>query len=394
MSVFLTIVLDGVGIGAQPDADEYGDAGSNTLAHVCAEQEPHLPHLTALGLGRIAPLAGVPAAERPQAHVGRMREVSAGKDSTTGHWELAGLQLDAPFPTYPEGFPPAVIDAFTDATGCDGVLGNKAASGTVIIEELGPEHAATGQPIVYTSADSVFQIAAHKDVIPLDRLYELCRIARREVCVGPHAVGRVIARPFVGSPGNYERISSERRDFARRPEDTPLHEHLQAAGVHTVSIGKIADLFAREGFDEMLKTTSNAHGIEVITNCLHAYAADPAPTFLWANLIDFDQAYGHRNDPAGFATALEAFDAALPDIIRALPESGVLVITADHGNDPTTGSTDHSREFVPLLAYHHRIEGNGADLGLRASFNDHAATVARYFDLPADAVPGTPFLPV
>ncbi|NBB72933.1 MAG: phosphopentomutase, partial [Bacteroidetes bacterium] len=308
MSLFVTIVLDGVGIGAQPDADRYGDAGSHTLGHVCATARPDLPHLTDLGLGRIADLDGVPPTDAPCAHFGRMREVSAGKDSTTGHWELAGLRLDAPFPTYPDGFPPPVIDAFVEATGCGGVLGNRPASGTVIIDELGPEHAATGHPIVYTSADSVFQIAAHKDVIPLDRLYELCRIAREDVCVDEHAVGRVIARPFVGTPGDYTRISAERKDFSRVPDDPPVQDVLQQHGVRTVSIGKIYDLFARRGFDDAIATKNNAEGIRATLE--HIRAHDGTPTFVWTNLVDFDQAFGHRNDPDGFARALEQFDAA------------------------------------------------------------------------------------
>ncbi len=378
MSLFVTIVLDGVGIGAQPDADCYGDAGSHTLGHVCATSHPELPHLAALGLGCIADLDGVPAVEAPQAHVGRMREVSAGKDSTTGHWELAGLRLDVPFPTYPDGFPPAVIDAFVEATGCGGVLGNRPESGTVIIDELGPEHERTGYPIVYTSADSVFQIAAHKDVISLDRLYELCRVARNEVCVGDHAVGRVIARPFVGTPGDYSRIAAERKDFSRVPDDSPVQDVLQQHGVRTVSIGKIHDLFARRGFDDAIKTTSNMDGIEATLDEIRAH--DGTPTFVWTNLVDFDQAYGHRNDPDGFARALEQFDAAVPDLLGAVPADSRLVLTADHGNDPTTPSTDHSREFVPLLY----VDGTtpGRALGLRPSFNDHAATVADYFGVP------------
>jgi phosphopentomutase len=386
MSLFVTIVLDGVGIGAQPDADRYGDAGSNTLGHVCATARPDLPHLADLGLGRIADLEGVPATGTPHAHFGRMREVSAGKDSTTGHWELAGLRLDAPFPTYPDGFPPEVIDAFVEKTGCGGVLGNRPESGTVIIDELGPEHATTGEPIVYTSADSVFQIAAHKDVIPLDRLYELCRVARNEVCVGEHAVGRVIARPFVGTPGDYTRISAERKDFSRVPDDPPVQDVLQQHGVRTVSIGKIYDLFARRGFDDAIATKNNAEGMDATLE--HIRAHDGTPTFVWTNLVDFDQEFGHRNDPDGFARALEAFDDAVPDLLDALPADSRLVLTADHGNDPTTASTDHSREFVPLLY----VDGTtpGHDLGLRPSFNDHAATVADYFGVAFDTQ-GTAF---
>ena len=386
MSLFVTIVLDGVGIGAQPDADRYGDVGSNTLAHVCATAHPDLPDLAGLGLGRIADLDGVPATDQPRAHFGRMREVSAGKDSTTGHWELAGLRLDAPFPTYPDGFPLAVIDAFVEKTGCGGVLGNRPASGTVIIDELGPEHAETGHPIVYTSADSVFQIAAHKDVIPLDRLYALCRIARDEVCIGEHTVGRVIARPFVGTPGDYTRISAERKDFSRVPDDPPVQDVLQQHDVRTVSIGKINDLFARRGFDDAITTKNNAEGMAATLDQIRAY--DGAPTFVWTNLVDFDQEFGHRNDPDGFARALEQFDAAVPDLLDALPANSRLVLTADHGNDPTTASTDHSREFVPLLYVDGTTPGHA--LGLRPSFNDHAATVAEYFGVAFDTQ-GTAF---
>ena len=378
--LFVTIVLDGVGIGAQPDAERYGDEGSHTLGHVCAAVRPSLPHLAELGLGCIAPLDGVPCPEAPAAHYGRMQEASAGKDSTTGHWELAGLRLHRPFPTYPDGFPDAVISAFVEATGCGGVLGNKPASGTVIIHELGERHAETGHPIVYTSADSVFQIAAHKDVIPLERLYELCRIAREEVCVGAHAVGRVIARPFVGPPGDYTRISAERRDFSRVPDRPPLQQVLQEHGVRTHAIGKIGDLFADVGFDAITKTKGNAEGLDATLDAIRTYRENPRPTFAWTNLVDFDQEYGHRNDPEGFGDALEAFDRRLPEVQAALPEEAVLVLTADHGNDPTTGSTDHAREFVPLLVANGTRPGR--DLGRRPSFNDHAATVADFFSVP------------
>jgi phosphopentomutase len=279
-----------------------------------------------------------------------------------------------------------VIEAFIDETGCGGVLGNRPESGTVIIDELGREHAETGYPIVYTSADSVFQIAAHKDVIPLDRLYELCRTARNEVCVGPHAVGRVIARPFVGTPGDYTRVSEERKDFSRVPDDPPVQDVLLQHGVRTVSIGKIYDLFARRGFVDAIKTKNNAEGIAATLEQIRAH--DGTPTFLWTNLVDFDQEFGHRNDPEGFARALEQFDAAVPDLLEALPTDSRLVLTADHGNDPTTESTDHSREFVPLLYLNGTTPGH--DLGLRPSFNDHAATVADYFGV-AFETEGTAF---
>ena len=376
MPLFVTIVLDGVGVGAQPDAGAYGDAGSHTLAHVCAAARPALPTLQRLGLGCLAALEGVPPAEAPVADYGRMREVSAGKDSTTGHWELAGLRLGRAFPTYPDGFPDDVVAKFVERTGCGGILGNRPASGTVIIDELGAAHQETGHPIVYTSADSVFQVAAHKGTIPLEALYRMCRIAREAVCVGPHAVGRVIARPFVGTPGAYTRVSAERKDFSLQPTGT-LQEALRAHGVRTVAIGKIGDLFGGVGFDAIHKTTSNTEGIDETLRVMHAY--DGVPTFVWTNLVDFDQDFGHRNDPDGFARALEAFDRALPGLMAALPAGGRLVLTADHGNDPTTPSTDHSREYVPLLV----LGGAGGhDLGTRRSFNDHAASVAAFFGAP------------
>lgn len=387
MPLFVTIVLDGVGVGAQPDAGLYGDEGSHTLAHVCETAQPALPNLSRLGLGCIAPLEGVPPAAAPLASYGRMQEVSAGKDSTTGHWELAGLRLDRPFPTYPDGFPEAVIEAFLERTGCRAVLGNRAASGTAIIADLGEEHQATGYPIVYTSADSVFQVAAHTDTIPLDELYRLCTIARNDVCVGAHAVGRVIARPFDGPPGAYSRLSARRKDYALPPPARTLQEALQEHGVRTVAVGKIADLFGGVGFETALKTHSNGEGLAVTLDQMRAAASGDRPVFVWVNLVDFDQEYGHRNDPEGFARALETFDDALPALLEALPGDGRLLLTADHGNDPVTPSTDHSREYVPLLYYGKRP---ACDLGLRTSFNDHAATVAAYFGVPFETA-GTSF---
>ncbi len=386
--LFTTIVLDGVGIGAQPDAAQYGDAGSDTLAHVCAVARPHLPNLARLGLGCIAPLTGIPPVASPTAAYGKMQEVSAGKDSTTGHWELAGLHLNQPFPTYPQGFPEDVVAAFVSKTGCGGILGNKPASGTAIIEEFGAKHQETGFPIVYTSADSVFQIAAHKDTIPLDTLYQWCHIAREEVCVDAHAVGRVIARPFVGTPDAYTRVSGERKDFSLEPPHDPIQSVLQNAGVQTVSVGKIASLFADVGFDRSFATKSNAQGLEETMRQMHRLAAEGTPAFLWTNLVDFDQEFGHRNNPQGFAAALEAFDEILPALLVAVPENGILVITADHGNDPTTPSTDHSREYVPLLVYG---DISPSDLGTRATFADHAASVAAYFKVPFKTS-GTSFL--
>ncbi len=379
--VWTTIVLDGVGIGAQPDAPAYGDEGSHTLGHVLEQARPSLPNLEQLGLGNITSLPHLPPVPQPHAHYGMMREVSAGKDSTTGHWELAGLYLERPFPTYPHGFPPDLIERFIHETGVGGVLGNKPASGTAIIEEFGPKHEQTGWPIVYTSADSVFQIAAHKEVIPLEELYRICQITRDRVCVGEHAVGRVIARPFIGTPGNYRRVSAERKDYALPPPAPPLQQHLQRAGVRTISVGKVADLFGGLGFDEKHKTRSNEQGIAATLDAMQQATARENSSFIWTNLVDFDQEYGHRNDVAGFARALEAFDAAIPSLLRLLREEDVLVITADHGNDPTTPSTDHSREYVPLLVV---VGGQtyGSNLGLRKTFADHAATVAEYFHTP------------
>ncbi len=381
MQLFITIILDGVGIGEQPDSVQYGDVGSDTLGHVCLYRLVAIPNLTSLGLGRIRPLEGVDAVSDPTASFGKMLEMSAGKDSTTGHWELAGLSLDHPFPTYPNGFPKDLIESFLANTDCSGVLGNKAISGTTIVAELGEEHAVTGYPIVYTSADSVFQIAAHVDVIPVEALYELCSIVRDRVCMGDHAVGRVIARPFRGEAGNYERISPSRKDFSLLPAAKTVQKALQENDIITVSIGKIFDLFGGIGFSESHETTSNSDGIRKLLNRIAQLERDHMPTFIWTNLVDFDQEYGHRNDPEGFAAALEEFDLALPEILGALPDGGRMVITADHGNDPTTPSTDHSREYVPLLYYGSE---DVTDLGTRSSFRDHAATLVDYFDIPFD----------
>lgn len=380
MPLFVTIVLDGVGIGAQPDAHRYGEADADTLGHVVATQRPNLPNLQALGLGNIRPLDGLPPADEPRAAFGKMQEVSAGMDSTTGHWELAGLVLDTPFPTYPNGFPPELTARFVEASGCGGALDGGVASGTEVIQRLGEQHQATGHPILYTSADSVFQIATHVDVVPLDTLYRWCEIARDVVCVDAHAVGRVIARPFTGTPGAYTRLSEKRRDFSLPPAGAPIQSVLQAQGVKTVAVGKIGDLFAGVGFDAIHKTESNAQGIAQTIAQMQMLGQSDVPAFLWTNLVDFDQEYGHRNDAVGFARALEAFDEALPRLLDALPVDGRLVLTADHGNDPITPGTDHNREFVPLLV----VGEEPRDLGLRATFADHAASVAAYFGVPSE----------
>ena len=381
----VSIVLDGAGVGDAPDAEAYGDAGSDTLGHVVRQERPHLPNLTRWGLGRL--VDGLEPTDAPAASWGRLTETAAGKDSTTGHWELAGLRLATPFPTYADGFPPSVIDAFCRVAGVDGVLANRPASGTAVIEAFGAEHERTGRPIVYTSADSVFQVAAHTDVVPLDRLYAMCRAARDRVLVGEHAVGRVIARPFMGSEGAYERISAKRKDLSLAPHAPTVLDALQRVGVRTVAVGKIASLFAGQGVDEEIQTTGNADGVRATLDALRAAAARSAPTFIWTNLVDFDELYGHRGDAPGYAAALEAFDAALPALEAALPDGGRVLLTADHGNDPTYPGTDHTRERVPVLLYDGRP---GRALGT-GTFADHAATVASAFGAEWDG-PGTPLV--
>ena len=386
MPLFATIVLDGAGVGDAPDAEAWGDAGADTLGHVVRQERPALPNLERWGLGRLVDgLGGVAA---PAASWGRLTERAAGKDSTTGHWALAGLVLADPFPTYPDGFPPEVVDAFCERAGVDGVLGNRAASGTAVMNELGEEHQRTGRPIVYTSADSVFQVAAHVGTVPLDELYRVCRVARDEVCVGEHAVGRVIARPFAGGAGAYERLSDKRKDLSLPPPRPTLLDALRDAGVRTVCVGKIASLFGGAGVDVEVKTAGNADGVDKTLAAIREAAASDEPTFIWTNLVDFDELYGHRNDPAGYARALEAFDAALPALEAALPGNGALLLTADHGNDPTTPGTDHTRERVPVLL--HRPGRAARDLGTRETFADHAATVASFFGVDWGGE-GTPF---
>jgi phosphopentomutase len=368
----VVIVLDGVGAGAAHDAARYGDDGSDTLGHVAeAVGGASLPFLEALGLGRAKPMRGVRGDVLPRGAWGIMQPASSGKDSTSGHWELAGLHLDRPFPTYPNGFPPDVIAAFSRRTGRP-VVGNVAASGTVVIDRYAAEQERTGAWIVYTSADSVFQVAAHEGVIPLEELYEGCRAAR-EMLVAPHAVSRVIARPFEGRAGRYQR-TPRRRDYSLAPSGETLLDALAAAGIARHGVGKVDDLFAGRGIASR-HTTDNAEGIALIEE----WIAGPESGFLFANLVDFDQQYGHRNDVAGFYGALRQFDAALPLLLHALREDDLLAITADHGNDPTTPSTDHARERVPLLVVGDRIAPRA--LGERSTFSDLGATVAEWFGL-------------
>jgi phosphopentomutase len=363
------VVLDGVGIGAAPDAAAYGDVGSNTLGHVAsAVGGMNLPNLAAAGLGNIAPLAGVAPAAAPKGAWGLMTPRSAGKDSTTGHWEIAGLHLAKPFPTYPGGFPPEVVSEFERRTGRT-VIANVVGSGTAIIDRYGPEHMRSGAWILYTSADSVFQVAAHEEVVPLAELYRACEQAR-DMLVAPNDVSRVIARPFVGQPGSFSRTKN-RRDFSIAPPGETLLDALQAGGVPRAGVGKVDDLFAGRAISSS-HTANNAEGIEAIKKWL----AGPVSGLLFSNLVDFDQAFGHRNDVPGFYGALQQFDAALPALEALLREDDLLFLTADHGNDPTTPSTDHARECVPLLAIGSRVQP--VALGARSTFSDLGATVGEW----------------
>ncbi len=377
------IILDGVGIGAAADADAYGDAGSDTLgnlARVCGGL--NLPRLERFGLGNIKDLAGVQRRGDAAGAWGTMRPASAGKDSTAGHWEIAGLHLDRPFPTFPDGFPPALIERFTRETG-RGVIGNLVASGTEVIDRYGDEHRASGSWIVYTSADSVFQVAAHEETVPLAELYAACDVARR-ILEPPHDVSRVIARPFAGESGQYQRTPN-RRDYSIQPTGETLLDALSAAGIPRAGVGKVDDLFGGRSIHAQ-HTASNAEGIRRIREWLSSSESG----LLFANLVDFDQLYGHRNDAPGFHGALREFDAALPSITSHLKEDDLLFITADHGNDPTTPSTDHARENVPLLVGGMRVVPGS--LGERETFSDLGATVAEWLGISFRGR-GTSFLP-
>jgi phosphopentomutase len=370
----ILIVLDSVGVGELPDAGTYGDKGTNTISHIAQEVGGlRLPHLEELGLGNITNILGVSRNNNAIGCYGKMSEASEGKDSTTGHWEIAGIITDHAFPLYPKGFPEKLLQEFLHVTGCKGYVGNKPASGTVIIQELGDEHVRTGFPIIYTSGDSVFQIAAHQDVIPLDRLYEICQKTREHVVVGEHRVGRVIARPFIGTSGKYTR-TPDRRDYAVEPPATTLLDILEESGISTIGIGKIDDLFCGRGLKVKIHTTSNAEGVEEIIKTGRSMESG----FLMANLVDFDMLYGHRQDAKGYARALEEFDAKLPDIENCIVDGDLLMLIADHGNDPTDQSTDHTREYVPLLCYTKNGRKN-VDLGVRSSFADVGKTAAEFF---------------
>ncbi len=368
------IVLDGVGVGALPDAADFGDEGSDSVGNTSrAVGGLNLPNMGRLGLGNLTEIEGVPPRLDTLGAYGRMAEVSAGKDTTVGHWELMGVISPRPLPTYPHGFPEELMKEYERRIGRK-TLGNKPVSGTVVIEELGEEHMRTGFPIVYTSADSVFQVAAHEEVIPLDELYRICGIAR-EMLTGEHGVGRVIARPFIGQPGSFTRTGS-RRDFSLPPPEPTLMDRLCAAGWEVIGVGKIDDIFADQGLTVCHHTVDNMVACEKIIELLWS---DKRGLIL-ANLIEFDMLFGHRNNPQGYAQALEAFDEHLPEIMEAMEPRDVLFIVADHGNDPTTPSTDHSREYVPLLIYGQKVSG-GVNLGTRETFADLGATVAELLEI-------------
>ena len=371
----ILIVLDGVGVGELPDAAEYGDVGSNTLAHVAeAVGGLALPNLEALGLGHIGHFAGIRTMGQPDGCFGRMGQLSKGKDSTAGHWEMAGILLEEPFPTYPRGFPKEMLDLFEQASGRK-VLGNRPASGTEIIQELGEEHLRTGAPIIYTSTDSVFQVAAHERVMPVEELYRMCRAARK-LLKPPHQVARVIARPFIGEPGLFVR-TERRRDFSVEPPSPTLLDILKRSGQLIVGIGKIEDLFNGRGLTRSIHTGNNAAGLDETVRLLKTMPRG----LIFVNLVDFDTLYGHRNNPSGYAKALQVFDARLPALLDAVRPGDLLCVTADHGNDPTTPGTDHSREYVPLLLFGPRL-AQGVNLGTRRTFADLGQTIAEALGAP------------
>ena len=376
------IVLDSVGVGAMPDAADYGDAGSDTLGNIARQRGLNLPNLCALGLGNLKPIPELPRAQRPEGAYGRCTLCSPGKDTTTGHWEMAGIHLAKPFPLFPNGFPPEIMREFERRIGRS-TLGNKTASGTEIIKELGAEHLRTGSPIVYTSADSVFQIAAHEAVIPIPELYRICEIAR-EILRGQYEVGRVIARPFEGETGNFQRTAN-RHDYAVPPPRGMLLDKLAEKQIEVRSVGKISDIFLGRGITAQYKTKNNADGMNKLPEAMQGLERG----LVFANLVDFDQLYGHRNDVEGYAYALEQFDAWLPKFRAILLPDDLAILTADHGCDPTTPSTDHSREYTPLLAFGPQARAE-VDLGLRGTLSDLGQTVAQNFATSIEK--GTSFL--
>ena len=370
----LWIVLDSVGAGALPDAADYGDAGANTLGHIQEKIGLSIPNMRTLGLGNL-PGLGIPGIAHPSGAFGRAGERSKGKDTTTGHWEMAGLTLNEAFPTYPDGFPPEVIERFEQAIGTK-TIGNKPASGTVILDELGEEHLRTGYPIVYTSGDSVFQIAANEQIYPIERLYEMCRIAREQL-TGKHGVGRVIARPFIGDKAGAFTRTPRRRDFSLEPPQDTVLDVLKAAGKDVLGVGKIEDIFAERG----LTRSNHAAGNPACIDAAVEFMCEDFDGLCYVNLVDFDSTYGHRRDVQGYAEALEYFDQRLPELTAVMKDEDLLIITADHGCDPTYIGTDHTREYVPILCWSRSIN-QPVDLGTRSTYADMAATIADYFGLP------------
>ena len=368
----ILIIMDSVGIGELPDANKYGDTGSNTLVNIAqAVGGLKLPNLASLGLGNIAEIKGVPSTDNPLGAFGKMAEKSAGKDTNTGHWEIAGLKIDKPFPTYPDGFPKEVIEEFEKVTGRK-AIGNKAASGTEIIKELGEEHMKTGNPIVYTSADSVFQIACHEEVIPVEELYDICKKSRA-ILKGDHAVCRVIARPFIGEPGSFQR-TPRRHDYSIKPFGETILNFIEKKGLKVYGVGKIWDIFSGQGVSETVSTKSNEDGVNKTIDFMKSVSKG----LIFTNLVDFDMLYGHRNNPEGYADCLEEFDRRLPEIIELMGEKDIMIITADHGCDPTFPTTDHTREYIPLLVYGKMVKP--IDLKIRESFSDIGATIGELLD--------------
>ena len=376
----IVIVCDSLGVGELPDAAEFGDEGSNTLGHVLDSQHPQLPTLTRLGLLHTLPTPAT--TDNPGSAFGRMAEVSAGKDTTTGHWEMMGLIVEDPFRTYPNGFPREVIEEYERRIGRK-TLGNKAASGTVILDELGEEHMRTGAPIVYTSADSVFQVAAHEEVIPIEELWSICATAR-ELMRGEHNIGRIIARPFLGPRSGAFKRTANRKDFSVRPTGETVLERAHNAGREVIGLGKIADIFDRVGIGQEIRTESNSDGMRKTIDLIRESNAD----LIYTNLVDFDSKYGHRNDPVGYAKALESFDGELAHLLDTMREDDLLFITADHGCDPCDVSTDHTREYVPLLVAGPRVRG-AKPLGTRSTFGDLGATVCDHLGLDPNGLAGT-----
>lgn len=378
------VILDSVGIGEMPDSAAWGDAGADTIGHVLEKRQVNLPNMQKLGLGNIRTLSGIPAVSEPVGAFGKCTLKSNGKDTTTGHWEIAGIILEKAFPTFPDGFPDRIISEFVEKAKVPGVLGNCVASGTDIIKQLGEEHVRTGKPIVYTSADSVFQIAAHEEVIPIERQYEICHIAR-DLLHGEDEVGRVIARPFLGANADDFKRTENRHDYAVPPPENNLLPLLKNEGLDVVCIGKIASIYDSFGVTEDLTAKNNEQSINQTINALKA----DSHGLIFSNLVDFDMLFGHRRDPEGYAQALEYFDARLPEIIDALNEDDLLIITADHGNDPTYRGSDHTREYVPLLVFG-KAAKQSVDLGTRGSLADIGQTIADNFDVKLPA--GNSFL--